>query len=422
MFFILWTWLLRNRVRSKTRELTAELLERQRTEKELQRVQNYLTDVIDFMPSILIGVDMNCNVTQWNREAELVLGGRLENVLGLPLDLVAPHLSCEMDLVREALESGEKQRDPRLKTYTNSLVRYEDVTIYPLGIDDVEGAVIRIDDITEQVNLQQMMMQSEKMMSIGGLAAGMAHEINNPLAVMIGQAQNIKRRTSAGISKNIGVAEECGTSVEAVQKYIEERGIKRMLDSIIKSGNRAAKIVVNMLSFSRSSDKVLGEHDISELLDSTLDLASSDYDLKKEYDFKQIEVIREYDPDVPKICCEGNEIQQVFLNLFRNGAEAMSEKLYSVGGPRFILRVKRAGDLVRIEIEDNGTGMNEETRKRIFEPFYTTKDVGQGTGLGLSVSYFIITDHHKGTLEVDSMIGHWTRFIIKMPVFGHCEL
>lgn len=100
----------------------------------------------------------------------------------------------------------------------------------------------------------------------------------------------------------------------------------------------------------------------------------------------------------------------------------MSEKTYSTGGPRFILRVNRAGDMVRVEVEDNGPGMDEETRKRIFEPFYTTKDVGKGTGLGLSVSYFIITDQHKGTLEVDSMLGHWTKFIVSIPVSKLCDL
>lgn len=421
-FFILLTWLLRNRVKKKTRELTAELNERQKAEKELRLVQSYLSNVINSMPSALIGVDKNCNVTQWNREAERLIGSSQKDVLGQPLDLAAPYLACEMDKVREALISGEMQNDPKLRRYSKDRTRFEDVTIYPLKEEGVEGAVIRIDDITERMNLEQMIMQSEKMMSVGGLAAGMAHEINNPLAVIIGHAQNIKRRVSSKLNKNVVVAEDCGITIDALEKYFHERGLNRMLDSIVESGNRAAKIVVNMLSFSRKSDKVCAEHSIPQILDRTLELASSDYDLKKEYDFKQIEIVKEYDLHVPNVCCEGNEIQQVFLNIFRNGAEAMSEKTYSTGGPRFILRVNRAGDMVRVEVEDNGPGMDEETRKRIFEPFYTTKDVGKGTGLGLSVSYFIITDQHKGTLEVDSMLGHWTKFIVSIPVSKLCDL
>ncbi len=415
-FFILLTWLLRNRVKKKTQELTAELYERQKAEHELRLLQSYLANVINSMPSVLIGVDKNCNITQWNREAEKVTGVSHEDVLGLPLDLAAPHLSYELSKVKKALETGEMQIDPKLKRYVGNETRYEDVTIYPLVEEKVEGAVIRIDDITERMNLEYMIMQSEKMVSIGGLAAGMAHEINNPLAVVIGHAQNIKRRTSPKLQKNTVAAQNCGTSMDALDKYFTDRGIYRMLDSIIDSGNRAAKIVVNMLSFSRKSDKILAEHSIPQILDQTIELASSDYNLKKEYDFKQIEIVREYESDVPPVFCEGNEIQQVFLNLFRNGAEAMSEKVYQTGGPRFLLRVNRSGDMVIIEIEDNGPGMKEETRKRIFEPFYTTKDVGFGTGLGLSVSYFIITDQHKGILEVDSMLGHWTRFTIKLPI------
>lgn len=420
-FFMLWTWLLRSRVKKKTQELTTELSERHKAEQELKKVQSYLTSVIDSMPSILIGVDVNCVVTHWNREAEETLGVSRQDVIGLSLDLAAPHLACEMERVREALETGRQQKDPKLRRFEGNRSRYEDFTIYPLVDNGITGAVIRIDDITERMNLEQMIMQSEKMMSIGGLAAGMAHEINNPLAVIVGNAQNIKRRTSGEIAQNMAVAEQCGISIESLQQYIDERGIKRMLEGIISSSNRAAKIVVNMLSFSRKSDKILGEVNIAELLDRTLDLASNDYDLKKEYDFKQIEVVREYDQELPPVCCEANEIQQVFLNLFRNGSEAMQDKAYGAGGPRFTLRIKRAADMIRIEIEDNGPGMNEETRKRIFEPFYTTKEVGEGTGLGLSVSYYIITDHHKGSLKVDSMLDHWTRFTIKLPVSGHCE-
>ncbi len=420
-FFMLWTWLLRSRVRKKTEELTSELSERHNAEQELKKVQSYLTSVIDSMPSIIIVVDINCIVTHWNREAESLLRVSRSDVIGLPLDIAAPHLTLEMERIREALETGEPQKDPKLCKYDGNRRRYEDFTIYPLVDNGIIGAVIRIDDITERMNLEQMIMQSEKMMSIGGLAAGMAHEINNPLAVIVGHAQNIKRRTSGDISKNAVVAEQCGISIESLQQYLDERGIKRMLESIISAGNRAAKIVINMLGFSRKSDKILSEINVAELLDRTLELASSDYDLKKEYDFKQIQIVREYDQGIPLVCCEANEIQQVFLNLFRNGAEAMQDKVYDTGGPRLILRVKRVADMVRIEIEDNGPGMSEEVRKRIFEPFYTTKEVGEGTGLGLSVSYYIIADHHKGSLKVDSMMGQWTRFTIKLPVAGHCE-
>ena len=129
---------------------------------------------------------------------------------------------------------------------------------------------------------------------------------------------------------------------------------------------------------------------------------------------------------MPAVPCEGNTIQQVFLNILKNGAEAMAEAKALVLPPReldiqnqknrFILRIKKNNGMACVEIEDNGSGMEEKTRKRIFDPFFTTKPVDIGTGLGLSVSYFIITENHGGEIEVESKPGRGTTFIIRLPL------
>ncbi len=416
LLFILWVGLLRHKVRKKTEELRSELKERHRVEKSLKETQQYLASIINSMPSAIIGVDKECRINQWNIEAEKVYGRSRDQVLDKALELAVPELSAQLDRVRNSLQSGEQEVDRMVRRYVDMQVRYETVTIYPLTESGMEGAVIRVDDITERMNFEQMVMQSDKMLSIGGLAAGMAHEINNPLAVILGNVQNIIRQTSSGLQKNDAVARECGTCMNAVHGYMEKRGVFRKIDSIYEAGVRSSNIVSNMLSFSRKSDKVKGYHALTVLLDKTVDLVSSSYNLNEKYDFKQIEVIREYEGGVPNAWCESSEIQQVFLNLIRNGAEALQSKHYETGGPRLILRVKRAGDMVRVEVEDNGPGMDERVSKRIFEPFYTTKEVGKGTGLGLSVSYFIVAEHHDGTMEVDSMPGEWTRFVIQLPI------
>jgi len=161
-------------------------------------------------------------------------------------------------------------------------------------------------------------------------------------------------------------------------------------------------------------------HDPAELLDRSIDLASSDYDLKKKYDFRQIRIIHEYEHDLPLIPCESGKIQQLFLNILRNGAEAMQAlmKKDKTKKPCFILRLMHEQDtgLIRIEINDNGTGMDAKTRKRVFEPFFTTKPTDCGTGLGLSVSYFIITENHRGRMSVESEPDQGTNFIIHLPV------
>lgn len=294
--------------------------------------------------------------------------------------------------------------------------RYEDVTIYPLVSNGVEGAVIRVDDVTDRVRIEEMMIQSEKMLSVGGLAAGMAHEINNPLGVIMQASQNVLRRVSPDLPANEQAARDCGTTLSAVRSYLERREVLTFLEDIRQSGQRSAQIVSNMLSFSRKADGAGTPADMAELLDRTVSLAESDYDLKKSYDFRQIEMVREYEQGMPMAVCQPSKIQQVFLNILRNGAEAMRADSSEGRRPRFTLRIRRDGVMVRVEIEDNGPGMDEATRKRVFEPFFTTKSPGSGTGLGLSVSYFIITEDHGGTMYVESSPGAGTNFIIRLPL------
>lgn len=387
-----------------------------KAEVELAKTRNYLSNIIDSMPSMVVGVDTECNVTQWNMEAERITNIAPQDAIGRPLHSVLPFLSREVERVRESIRTRTTCSDLLQVRSASGEVQHENVTIYPLIANGVDGAVVRVDDVTDRVNLEQIMVQSEKMMSVGGLAAGMAHEINNPLAAILGYTQNIKKRVFGGLKKNHAVAEECGVSLENVQEYLKHREIPRMLDGIHESGARAANIVANMLSFSRKTEKELKRHDLALLLDATLELAANDYNLKKYYDFRKIKIIREYDEASLPVHCDGNEIQQVFFNLLKNGAEAMMDKDYEDVPPTITCRVKQVGGMAVVEIEDNGPGMDDAVRKRIFEPFYTTKEVGKGTGLGLSVSYFIITDQHKGCMEVESAIGEWTRFSIKLPI------
>jgi signal transduction histidine kinase len=298
--------------------------------------------------------------------------------------------------------------------------RIDDITIFPLTANGVEGAVIRVDDVTERVRMEEVMVQSEKMLTVGGLAAGMAHEINNPLAGMLQTAGVMADRLTAniGIPANQRAAEEAGATMEAISRYMDARGIHRMLDTIITSGRRVADIIDNMLSFARKSDEGVVPNHIEALLDKTLKLAETDYGLKKDHDFKRIKVIRKYADNIPLVPCQSSKIQQVFLNIFRNGAQAMQAA--ETEHPQFLVRTYLSpdGDSACVEIADNGPGMDEATRKKVFEPFFTTKTIGMGTGLGLSVSYFIITENHGGKMDAHVVDGGGTRFIIQIPKAG----
>ena len=395
-------------------------------ERELRSLRNYLSSIINSMPSVLVGVDSECTVTLWSGEAERVTGLPSQNAVGMSLDKAVPGLSPLMDTVREAMQTGIVRSKPRQIRRNKRAVRYEDVTIFPLVDSDMAGAVIRIDDVTDQVRMDEIMVQSEKMMSVGGLAAGMAHEINNPLAGMMQTAELLEKRLLEDFPANDRAAANIGIHMSNIRAFMEARGVPELLGHIRQSGVRAAEIVSNMLSFARTGDADFSNHHIADLLDQAIDLAGSDYDLKKKYDFRQIEIVREYQADVPQVPCEAGKIQQVLLNILRNGAESMRERWAArqeSDGPdapsRFVLRLvheEEDNEWVRIEIEDSGLGMSEEVRKRVFEPFFTTKPTDQGTGLGLSVSYFIITENHGGEMTVESSPGAGARFIIRLPV------
>ncbi|MCP4749923.1 MAG: PAS domain-containing protein [Proteobacteria bacterium] len=408
-------------------ELQTEMTTRISAEEETHRLRNLLANIIDSMPSLIIGVDPEGKVTQWNREAEITTGVKVGEALGGPLVDVFPAISKEMVKISQAMIQKESLKDTRVPIDLKGDDRLCDITVYPLVANGVEGAVIRIDDVTERIRIEEMMIQSEKMMSVGGLAAGMAHEINNPLGGILQGVQNIVRRLSPDFDKNLVAAEECGIDLSRVNRYLEKRQIVYFIEGIQASGERASQIIQNMLSFSRKSSDHSEACSVSKLLDKTVDLAASDYDLKKKFDFRAIKIVREYEATLPSILCEGGKIQQVFLNILKNGAQAMIEKSKTLEEkeenpqqskylPQFILRTVSENRMVRIEIEDNGTGMDESVRKRAFEPFFTTKEVGTGTGLGLSVSYFIVTENHNGTMTVESVPSGGSNFIIRLPL------
>jgi len=267
-------------------------------------------------------------------------------------------------------------------------------------------------DVSERTNMQEALIQTEKMMSVGGLAAGMAHEINNPLSGILQSVQVIKKRLSESSDVNINAAQNAGCPFQSINNFLTDRDILLLLDNVQIAGFRAAKIVSNMLEFSRASESNHIAANVNALLDDTLELCATDYDLKKKFDFRKISIERDYASGLPEVPCSKSKMQQVVMNILTNAAYAMA----GMPSPKITLRTGGEGDYIRIELEDNGPGMDEATRRKIFEPFFTTKPVGEGTGLGLSVSYFIVTQSHKGTIEVESASGMGTRFLIRLPV------
>ena len=392
----------------------AESLKNQK--KDMQKMQLYLKNMIDSMPSVLIGVDKNGKVTQWNVEAEKKSGIIPEDAIGRRIGDIFPQFASQLEKFRLSIKEKIPQKMEKIIEKIDNELRYNDIVIYPLISNGVEGAVIRMDDVTTRIRIEDMMVQTEKMMSVGGLAAGMAHEINNPLGGILLGVQNILRRVSPEFKVNREKADELGVDLDDIFRYMEKQKIIYFLEVIQRSGERASDIVTNMLNFSRKSEAKFVKSDIPLIIDKTIELATNDYDLKKKYDFRHIKITKEFEKGIPLIPCAENELQQVLLNLLKNAVHAINSEEHKSGDQEIIIRLFRDGRSGVIEVEDNGPGMDRETAKRVFEPFFTTKEIGIGTGLGLSVSYFIITNIHHGVMYVESTPGRGTKFIIKLPL------
>lgn len=406
---------LAEQTRHSNRKLELEVQVRSKIEQKLTGFQHYLNSIIDSMPSALIALDEQLYVTQWNQQASQLSGTSLDDALNQPVFIAFEPLKPFLMQIRLASEQHQVAKIERVTWLINEEPRHFALTLYPLMGGGGRGVVIRIDDITERINMEEIMVQSEKMLSVGSLAAGMAHEINNPLGAILHNAQNIRRRLSPELERNRKTAEETGVQLEAVNQYLQRREVPQLLDGIQQAGSRAAKIVSHMLSFSRMSNRQLAECQLSVLIDQALEIAGNDFALIEGFDFRAIDIVRDFDPQVDRVPCIGNELEQVLLNLLKNAAQAIHQK--ADGGPgQIILRTRLNPPWAEIQVEDNGGGIPERVRKRIFEPFFTTKEVGQGTGLGLSVSYFIITNNHKGQMEMQSRPGQGSTFTLRLPL------
>ncbi len=395
--------------------LCRDITQRRHAENELQRLKDHLANIIDSMPSMIVGMNQRDEVTQWNKQAETQIGISSNDAIGKSVADLLWEFSPWIKHLQEKLKKQMPGSIERVLVCREGKRYFYNMMLYPLVTNHEVGAVLKIEDVTEQLKIRELLVQTEKMMSLGGLAGGIAHELNNPLGIITQAVQNIERRVSPQIETNRKEAEEVGVSLELVRRYFEKREVFQFIEDIQEATGRAARIVANMLQFSRKSESYHTPESLVGILDRAIELAQSDYSLKNKYDFKAIEIVREYEEGVPLVPVAAIEIEQVILNLLKNAAEAMAPDR-GVGVPRITLRLKRESEYVLIEVEDNGPGMEEHVLHRIFEPFFTTKAPGIGTGLGLSVSYAIITGNHKGLFDVESSSGNGSRFSIRLPI------
>jgi PAS domain S-box-containing protein len=390
-----------------------DITERKDYEVKLKEMGIYLSSVFNSMPSAMIGLDESGAVTRLNSKAEELLETTMDMARDKRFVDIIPMFSEYAEDFERAVAIDDVGKISMTTGMAEGRERYYEATVYPLKSGGISGAVIRIDEVTEHVHMQEMMIQTEKMMSVAGLAAGMAHEINNPLGIILQAVQNIRRRIDPDLAVNMKFAEQAGLDLDALAEYFEQRMIPVMLDDVQQAGERAADIVANMLQFSRHTESRWQEADPVDIVEQAIELAGKDYDLKKKFDFRHIKIIKEFDSNIPKVRVSITEIEQVLLNLLKNAAQALAEK--DIADPLITLRMINEGHSLKIEVEDNGPGIPQDIQKKIFEPFFSTKPPGTGTGLGLAVAYMIITQNHRGQMMVRSIHGKGTCFTIILP-------
>lgn len=396
-----------------------DITERRQAEERLRQSEEKFSQLFRLSPDaiVLLHVDSG-RLVDVNDSFVTISGYSREETLGRTLQ--------ELGVYRNPAEREEiysrLKRDGTLRDYEFEALHKDGSTVFcsmtcqTLEIDGAPHLLAVLRDVTQMKKLRDVMIQSEKMRSVGGMAAGIAHEINNPLGIILQASHNLLQRSRPDFAKNIEAARDIGLDMELMARYMRARKLDIFIVDIQEAATRAAGIIRRMLDFSRLAESGRSQCELAALVDHSVALARNDFDLKKFYDFKKIDLKIEIEEGLGEFACTETEIEQVFLNILRNAAQAMAEASPPVENPRIAIRARAVQDRVRIEIEDNGPGMEPEICRRIFEPFFTTKPPGQGTGLGLSVSYFIVTKGHSGSLDVESTPGVGTRFIIELPM------
>jgi PAS domain S-box-containing protein len=360
--------------------------------REIDEQRRFISLIIDSLPVGLYVVDRDYRIKIWNRQRETGAPGlRRDEVMGRQVFEVltrqpAEELRADFDRV---FQTGEILQD-ELEVTLGGEVRSFRLSKIPMRLegDEISHVITIGEDVTESRRSQGQIMQSEKLAAIGQLAAGVMHEINNPLATI-----------SACVA---AIGGRVGHLAEAEKATVDE-----YLEIIDKEVDRCTRIVDGLLDFSRPKGKSKGRVVLNALVDETLFL------LKHHQRFKRLSLVRELDMSLPATNGNAEQLTQVLMALMLNSVDAMDDRR-----GQLTVRTGRntnRSDEVFVEIEDNGVGIPRAEQSKIFEPFYTTKPPGRGTGLGLSICYGIV-EEHRGRIEVDSQPGRGSIFRVFLPV------
>lgn len=377
------------------RQLTEKIKVKEQVLNEQRREYRQLFESV---PCLITVQNESLELVQFNREFEEHFHPRIgERCYQAYKDRTEP---CDNCPVMETFKDGQPHTSEQSGVTNTGQACYWTLRTAPItGADGKVKRVMEIAvDITEQIIAEQQLVQAGKMATLGEMATGVAHELNQPLSVIKSAANYIMRKVKA----NEPIPDEIMTT---------------MTEEIDGQVNRAEKIINHMREFGRKSDNVKEKADVNRALVKALDI------FKEQLTLRHIEVVPHLDRDLPMILADENRLEQVFINLLLNARDAIEERFeqkdQTAESAKQIFVTTRVSDKrVVIEIEDTGTGIPPEVGDKIFDPFFTTKAAGKGTGLGLSIGYRIIKDY-GGTISADKGRANGALFTIQFPFLSN---
>lgn len=360
-------------------------------EEELTRTREYLENILTHAPLIVITTDLNGRVVSFNRGAEETLGYSASEIIGKPANSLYKEQGERERLLERVTREGA------VRDYQTELIRKDEITVsvsISLSLlKDSSGKIIgtvgMCKDISHRRALMDQVIQSERQAAVGRLAAGVAHEINNPLA-MIGEI--------AGYLHDLASGGPGSKDAELVPELLEG------LPNILKHVKRGRSITHRLLRFARKSVAKVDVANVNAAIEEIIPFVEKDALMAK------VTIHRKFEPNLPKVSVEELQLQEIFINLIQNSIQAQ----WGRESGNIWLETKKENGKVAVTVEDDGPGIDESIQDKIFDPFVTTKPPGQGTGLGLSICYGIVK-RYNGEIRVDSKKDKGAIFKVIFP-------
>lgn len=375
-------------------EMSLDITQMKRLEEEIRKSEEKYRTIFNNIPNPIFVLDKkNLAILDCNDSVRQIYGFEKE-------DLIRSSFLCLFDETEQQnyaleLRSSDILNQARQMTKDGRTI-FTNIRVSPSEYLGRPAYLVSTSDITKKLMAEQQLIQASKMATLGEMATGIAHELNQPLSVMKTASNFLIKKVRKG---------------EAIREDI----LKTMAQEIDRHVDRASKIINHLRDFGRKSEVKKVKVDVNVAMEHSLEIFS------QQLKVRGIEVIREYQEDIPPVLADLNRLEQVFINLLINARDAIQERSDREGearSPKEIrIRTRTRGERVVIEVRDTGMGVPKAILDKIFEPFFTTKEVGKGTGLGLSISYGIVQDY-EGSIQVETRDGDGATFIIQFPIAG----